>query len=63
MDIERRWSCPASYDLTFEDARMKAAEKMEQRAEKLGVTRPLSGFPPDKAGNLASNAGMPQELQ
>jgi hypothetical protein len=24
---------------------MEAAEKMEQRAEKLGVTRPLSGFP------------------
>ncbi len=38
-----RWIVTVTAE-TFEDARVKAAEKLDQRAEKLGATPPTSGW-------------------
>jgi len=39
-----RWIVTVTAD-TAEDARVKAVEKLDQRAEKLGATPPPSGWP------------------
>jgi hypothetical protein len=47
-----RWIVSVNAE-TFEDARVMASEKLDQRAERLGATPPPNGWPLTKLANSA----------